>query len=69
LRLEKIVSLNYSLGFRRKAFEKVYEIKSRLSEKNGPENSPKTDWELYRLKTLCWRDVEELQRLHAKTIL
>ena len=35
-----------------KAFNKVYEVKSRLSDQNDAEICSKTDWELYQLKTL-----------------
>ncbi len=49
-----------------KIFDKLYEIKSRLSERIGTENSPETDWEHYQLKSMWWRDVEELQMLQNK---
>ena len=49
-----------------KTFDKIYEIKSRLSDNDSTENGPETDWKLYRLKSLWWRDADELQRLHEK---
>ena len=49
-----------------KAFDKVYELKARLLDNDETENSSETDWELYRQKSIWWRDADELHRLHEK---